>query len=328
MININEYDQIIFGISGGKDSTALMLWGIYESGWPINKMRFVFCDTGNEDALTYAYIKLLSDNVHPIETVDPGMSFYELSHKRNRFPATKTRFCTDELKIKPKHKMFASLIDSGINPLNATGIRNDEGHSSNNRDSVLYLEYEQFYYREKYYNLANVNPLIKWSLDDVWNIHRKYIDIEDAITIVDEDPDLDLGHKSKLIELMMRDSIPCNPLYYMGARRVGCFPCINSRKAEIRAMAKYRPERIDFLREQENDPAFTKGISTFFARNTVPKSFRSKKIITTSGEEMYVRTIDDVVLWSQTKYGGKQFSMEFADHKEPLTVCRIGQHCE
>lgn len=262
MIDITPYDQIIVGLSGGKDSTALMLWVKYESSWPIEKCRFVFCDTGNEDALTYAYIKLLSDKVHRIETVDPGMSFYELAHKHNRFPASKSRFCTEELKIKPKHAMFARLIDSGVNPLNVTGIRNAEGHSSNDRADVLYLDYEQFSYKRKYYTLANANPLVKWSMDDVWNIHRKYLDIEDVITIVDEDPDLE--HKDSLIESMKRDGIPCNPLYYMGASRVGCFPCINSRKAEIRAMAKFRPERIDFLRKQENDQAFTRGISTFF----------------------------------------------------------------
>lgn len=325
-MNVEEYDHIVVGLSGGKDSTALMLWVKYESGWPTEKMRFVFCDTGNEDSLTYAYIKLLSNKIHPIETVYPSLDFYEVARKRNRFPAAKSRFCTEELKIKPKHALFADIIDSGAIPLNVTGIRNAEAHSSNDRGSVLYLEYEQFCYRRKYYTLANCNPLIAWSIDDVWNIHRRHIDIESVAVLVNEDPDLE--HKDEILDRMMERSIPCNPLYYMGASRVGCFPCINSRKAEIRAMARYRPNRIDFLRDQENHPDFGRGISTFFSPNTVPKSFRSKRIVTAAGVEMYICTIDDVVLWSQTAHGGKQFSMFAQEIKEPLTICRIGGHCE
>ena len=323
MIDITPYDQIVIGLSGGKDSTALMLWVRYESGWPIEKCRFVFCDTGNEDRLTYQYINLLSTTIHPIETIQPPRDFYEVAHYRQRFPASKTRFCTSELKIIPKHKMFAEMIDGGITPLNVTGIRNDEAHASNDRGDTLYLDYEQFKYGNNYYTLANANPLVKWTLDDVWNIHRKYIDLEEVATIVDEDPDLE--YKGEILRRLMDTGTPSNPLYHMGASRVGCFPCINSRKREIRAMAKHRPKRVDFIREQEQHPAFRKGISTFFSAATVPQRFRSKKVVTKDGEETYVCTIDDVVLWSQTAWGGKQFEIDFVE--EP-SICRIGVHCE
>lgn len=323
MIDITPYDQIVVGLSGGKDSTALMLWIVHESDWPINKCRFVFCDTGNEDRMTYEYIKLLSTTVHPIETIDPGIDFYALARKRQRFPASKSRFCTEKLKIFPKHEMFAGLIDQGITPLNVTGIRNAEAHNGNDRGDTLYLDYEQFKWGGGYYTLASANPLAEWTLDDVWNIHRRYIDLEEVATIIDEDPTLQ--HKDEILRRMMESGIPCNPLYHMGASRVGCFPCINSRKAEIRALVKYRPERIDFIREQENHPAFKKGISTFFAMNTAPMQFRSKRIVSKDGEEMFVSTIDDIAMWSQTKWGGKQVEMGFM---EQPSICRIGQHCE
>lgn len=323
MIDVSPYNKIVVGLSGGKDSTALMLWIKYESGWPIDKCKFVFFDTGNEDSLTYSYVKLLSDTVHPIEMIDPGIDFYTLARKRQRFPAAKSRFCTEELKIKPKHKMFAGMIDNGCIPLNVTGIRNEEGHSGNDRASVLELDYEQFTYNRKHYTLANANPLVEWTMDDVWSIHRKYIDLEDVIKIVNNDPGLQ--HKGEIIEGLLGSAIPSNPLYHMGSRRVGCFPCINSRKAEIRAMAKYRPERVDFIRNKEQDPEFKKGISTFFAIGTAPKQFRSKKIVAANGDVMYVSTIDDIVEWSQTAWGGKQIDMGFVDQP---SICMIGQHCE
>lgn len=324
MIDTTPYDQIVVGLSGGKDSTALMLWIKHESGWDLDKCRFIFCDTGNEDSLTYAYINLLSEKIHPIETLDPGISFYTLAQKRHRFPSAKIRFCTEELKIKPKHKMLTELVDRGITPLNVTGIRNGEAHNGNDRGDTLELEYEQFYWRKKYYTIANANPLVKWTLEDVWTIHKKYINLEDVARIIENDSDLQ--DKDAILQRLYDTGIPCNPLYHMGASRVGCFPCIMSRKKEVWAMAYYRPSRVDFIRSQESHPAFdNRGISTFFCRNTAPMQFRSKKIVTKEGEEMFVSTIDDIVAWSQTAWGGRQIEADFV---EQPTICRIGQHCE
>ena len=320
---MDAYDLIVIGLSGGKDSTALMLYAMYESGWPVEKIAFVFCDTGNEDPLTYAYIKMLSEHVHQIHHLDPGVDFYTLAQQRGRFPSTKRRFCTQVLKIDPKHKMFAELFDAGLNPINVTGIRHDEAHNGNDRGETLYVDYEQFMHDGRYYTLPNCNPLIDWTLGDVWNIHKKYLSVDLVAGIIQEDSTLE--YKDLLLERLYSEGIPANPLYLMGASRVGCFPCINSRKGEIRSIAKYRPSRIDFIRQQELHPAFRKGISTLFPRKRVPMQFRSKKIVAKSGEEMYVCTIDDVVAWSATSWGGKQIE---ADYMEEPSICRIGQHCE
>ena len=107
-------------------------------------------------------------------------------------------------------------------------------------------------------------PLLRWA--DVWAIHKRH-------------------------------GIPPNPLYAMGAKRVGCLPCVMSRKAEIANIATRWPERIGQLRSAENHPAFS-GFSSFFPRRTVPISYRSKKITTADGRQMVVCTIDDVVEWA------------------------------
>lgn len=139
--------------------------------------------------------------------------------------------------------------------------------------------------------------------------------------------------KLHLATRMMESGIPRNPLYDMGARRVGCFPCINSVKPEMRAMAKYRPERIDYIETQETKVGTQNpfGYCNFFHSKSVPIQFRNKHISgTTIRKQEYkeydVPTIRDVVNWSRTKRGGKQYDMDFDDL--PASACDIGGMCE
>ena len=53
------------GISGGKDSGAVLLWLVYESGIPKHKINATFCDTGNEHEWTYQQVDMLSQKAHP-----------------------------------------------------------------------------------------------------------------------------------------------------------------------------------------------------------------------------------------------------------------------
>lgn len=50
----------VISVSGGKDSTAMLLLAI-ERG--TENIRPVFCDTGNEHPLTYDYVRYLADAV-------------------------------------------------------------------------------------------------------------------------------------------------------------------------------------------------------------------------------------------------------------------------
>jgi len=70
---LKAYDIYHVGISGGKDSTAALLWAIHDSGWPHDKIRATFCDTGNEHQITYDYIAMLSERVFPIKTIKPPL---------------------------------------------------------------------------------------------------------------------------------------------------------------------------------------------------------------------------------------------------------------
>ena len=88
-------------------------------------------------------------------------------------------------------------------------------------------------------------------------------------------------------------------MYAKGALRVGCAPCIMSRKSEVRLLARNYPDRIDMIRTAEISISHNKGYASFFSRTKVPDRFRSREIVTKSGEKMKVATIDDVVSWSR-----------------------------
>lgn len=267
-----NYDIYHVGVSGGKDSTTLLLWIVHESGYPIEKIRATFCDTGNEHEYTYAYLQMLSEKVHPIETIKPPLDFYQLAKKKGRFPSTKARFCTQQLKIFPTQAHILEYQKQGLNVLLLSGVRAGESKA---RSKMTEFVWDDYYFSDMY------RPLLSWSLDDVWSFLKKY-------------------------------NIPPNPLYDLGAQRVGCFPCIMSNKMEIRMIANRFPERIAMLRKAE---AETGKYSTFFPRDKIPERFRSRQITTSKGELMNVATIDDVVEWSKTgKYRPSQYEMDLTEH--------------
>jgi 3'-phosphoadenosine 5'-phosphosulfate sulfotransferase (PAPS reductase)/FAD synthetase len=271
--NFDQYDIVHLGVSGGKDSTATLLWLVNESGIPHEKIRETFWDNGNEHQFTYNYVSMLSQNVFPVETIRPPLDFYALAHHKKRFPGAKTRFCTQELKIFPSQRYILALQKTGARVLLLTGVRAQE---SRDRAKLPAGNWDEYYACDIY------RPLLHYTIDDVWRITRRY-------------------------------GLRRNALYDLGAVRVGCLPCIMSRKSEIRMIARLFPERIDLIRQAEVSFPDPRSFSSFYRRTMVPARFRSKSITTKNGETMTVPTIDDVVDWSKTARGGRQYSFDFDD---------------
>lgn len=318
--NPADYAILHLGVSGGKDSTAAYLWVVYVSGWPLDRVWVTFCDTGNEDLLTYAYLKMLSEHVFPIETIYPERDFWQLAHWKQRFPSRRARFCTQFLKVIPTRDHALDLMNQG-EILLLTGVRSDEAHASNDRGELPKFGWDDGFACDIF------RPILDWSLEDVWKIHKKFLPLEAVLGLIRNDPELTQEHKKEIISKIIEAGIPRNPLYDMGAKRVGCFPCMNSAKPEVRAIAKYRPRKIDFIDDEENSFENGNMFSGFFARNTVPLAHRSKEITTKAGEKMMVCTIHDVVRWSKTAYGGKQYNFDLHIPDTP-SACDIGGMCE
>ncbi len=324
-IDIESFDMYHVGISGGKDSTALLLWARFESGLPLDKLDISFCDTGNEDALTYAYLDLLCAVIAPvpINVIHPDLDFYELAHKKGRFPASKSRFCTVELKIVPTRAHVAELIRQGKSVLVTNGVRRAEGKANNDRGTAADWELDALGWGTWIHR-----PIVDWTIEQVWQIHRRYIAMSAVLQLVQDDMSLSDEHKAEITARMIARGVPSNPLYAMGAGRVGCYPCFMARKGEMRSMAKYRPERIDFIEHEELTGFLhtSQGISTFFRRNAVPEHLRSRPVTRKAGDVVMVPTIRDIAEWAQTARGGKQYDMDFEDM--PASACDIGGMCE
>lgn len=277
----------LFGVSGGKDSTALVLWAKHDSGYDPETIRLTFCDTGNEHPFTYEQVQWINDNLFPVETITPPLTFYPLAHKKGRFPAAKSRFCTQHLKILPTINYISDLIKQGYVVLSHSGVRGGESH---NRSKL-----EEYSYNGNILT-GERRPLISWTLEDVIAYHEKH-------------------------------GAPLNKLYSYGARRVGCFPCVMSCKSEVRSVALNFPERIDYIREHEEQFESDKNrYSSFFHAKTTPKRFHSRTYtnadgtpaLDKEGQPITICTIDDVVKWSMTGPRAKGYWKDFPEEVEKM----------
>jgi 3'-phosphoadenosine 5'-phosphosulfate sulfotransferase (PAPS reductase)/FAD synthetase len=306
------------GISGGKDSTALLLWAIHESGLDWSDLRITFSDTGNEHDWTYWYVRYLSRYVRrvtngkvKIKWLTPELDFYELARKKKRFPSQVARFCTEHLKLLPTAKYINQLTETGCAVIALSGVRDSENRA------VVRREFEKAC--GSIFNVPQWNPLFRWTLADVWAIHKRYGLARNPLYVATQTvraPESLKGY------LWIRTPIGLRP-YRAAAGRVGCYPCINSRKSEIANVARNFPDRINLIRAAENNMTSDYGFNGFFHRKGVPNRFHSKIIelkplagkqikaekgtlfegekITVTAKPLVavtVPTIDDVVRWA------------------------------
>ncbi len=298
-MNLNFGQPVLYhiGISGGKDSSALLLWAVHESGIPRDQIRVSFCDTGNEDELTYEHLRLIhKDIITPagipdgLQTLMPELDFFALALRKGRFPSRVAQFCSIELKIEPTRRWLMDRWNEGFETVVLNGKRIDETDERGRRMAGQPMRgFSDFWGCDVWM------PLMNWSLDDVFAIHQKY-------------------------------NFPLNPLYSLGASRVGCFPCINCGKKEIRLVAKHRPEKIEFIHLQEQRFKTELGkTSTFFSGKTAPMEWRTDHYIARDGTKRPVAPIHQIVKWAHTERGGK-VPITQPDEMKP---CFLGYHgCE
>lgn len=158
--------QNIISVSGGKDSTATLLLAIERQA---ENLQAVFADTGHEHVLTYEYLDYLQDKTGvfiqrvkadftrqinakrkyieehwrsdgvPNETIaaaleilhPTGNPFLDLCLWKGRFPSTKARFCTEELKVVPiMEQIIFPILDNTQDTIESwQGVRRDESRS-------------------------------------------------------------------------------------------------------------------------------------------------------------------------------------------------------
>lgn len=295
--------RVVASISGGKDSAAMSL---YLHELEIEHDR-VFLDTGWESQKTYDYLRgPLTDKLGPITEVRAPHQMVHLILRKGMFSSRVRRFCTQELKVFPMIRYLNTLIDEGVDPVNAVGIRRGESLA---RSRMVEWEVSKDFPCETW------RPLLHWSERDVIDIHKRH-------------------------------GLAPNPLYLEGASRVGCWPCVFARKAEIRHIAETDPERIDLIRRLEQRVAaraaarYAERGETFESLGYAePSWFQSPMTVKRpceqcggSGEDdgATCKTcngrgtrrsgepwpIDKVVAWARTSHGGRQLELFAAPERE------------
>lgn len=253
-------DVFVVSISGGKDSIATAL-ALREAGIPF---RAVFADTGWEASETYEHVDLLEQHLGAkIDRVGVEGGFAVQAVKEGILPHGKTAWCTRKLKAEPIQKYHDAIRDAeGVDTVNVVGIRWEE---SPKRAKMAEVEFGKG--GDKEWDGLIWRPIISWSVADVLAIHHRH-------------------------------GVPVNPLYKMGHSRVGCAPCRNANKEDLRQWATSHPERIDVVRAleaavtAERERRGLKGAATFF----------------TSPREGAIG-IDRVMEWARTSRGGRQLPL-------------------
>jgi 3'-phosphoadenosine 5'-phosphosulfate sulfotransferase (PAPS reductase)/FAD synthetase len=279
----------IVGFSGGIDSQACALWVRREFD-PTDVILVNSDAWGNEHPLTTEFIEWYSANVFPVVMLSPQvqdmgglakgkiadrglkpddpLTFDLLADLKMFFPSRTKQFCTYHLKLVPQLRWTKANLGGLLADGFAryTGVRADE---STDRGKLPEHEWDETFDCDLH------RPLLKWTKQQCF--------------------DYCLGAGEKI-----------NPLYTLGFARVGCAPCVNSNKADIREWAARFPEMIDKVRAWEQKVGRT--------------FFRPEK------KGGPIRWVDDMVKWARTERGGRMLSLPFveADAESGQCVSKYG----
>ena len=225
MARINyENHKLIVSVSGGKDSTAMVL-NLLDNGYTQDDFVCVFADTGWETKQTYEYLDYLETKIGPIirlkrhiqinpdfknsiTKIESLLGFespmIRYAYKNQFFSNPFNKWCTKILKIDPFVEYFDSMDEDVIN---LVGIRREESPKRAKMDEWEWAPH---------FDCWTHRPLINWTEKQVIDIHHRF-------------------------------GIIPNNLYLTGYNRVGCYPCIYSTKEEISMLDEQRIRIIEIM---------------------------------------------------------------------------------
>lgn len=249
----------VVSCSGGKDSTATLLLALDT----MENVQAVFADTGNEHLITYQYLMYLEEKLKiKIDRIQ-GNFQKQLEQRKKYISVSWEKEGINQEKIKkslkaltPTGNPFLDLSSwKGRFPSSQARFCTEELKTKPLIEYILnkvkegyFIENWQGVRAEESPHRANlverekvdefveiVRPIHKWTAEDVFSFHKSH-------------------------------GIDPNPLYKMGMGRVGCMPCIHSRKKEIAEIALRFPEQIKRIAEWEKivGNASKRDCSTFF----------------------------------------------------------------
>nr|WP_279116681.1 phosphoadenosine phosphosulfate reductase family protein [Enterobacter soli] len=229
--------------------------------WPVTLVEE--CGMSQEEAKERVAQAL--EILHPT-----GIPFLDLCMLKGRFPSTKARFCSTELKHHPvRDWVVLPALEEFEEVILWQGVRAQESPA---RAGLPEWEEDA----DNTPGLHVYRPILNWLHEDVFAIAKRH-------------------------------GIKPNPLYQQGCSRVGCMPCIHARKSELAEIFIRWPEEIKRVAEWERLVAACsrRGNSTFFPSTHDPR--RAEKRIEVITVDAY--GIESYRDWAMTTHGGAQFDL-------------------
>lgn len=222
-----------------------------------------------------------------------GNPFLDLCVWKGRFPSTKARFCTTELKhdpvkrqvIEPAYKAFDQVVSwQGVRAQESAARVNLEEFETLLEDKME-LDIDRPIAE---IGLHTYRPVHKWRHEDVFAIAKRH-------------------------------GIKPNPLYEKGCSRVGCMPCVNVNKGELREIFLRFPEVVERLHQWEllTAMASKRGNSTFFPSSFDPvnRAYDSQLVsVQTHG----IKTMRE---YAMTARGGRHYDLFSQEGFQDMGQC-------
>lgn len=313
----------VVSVSGGKDSTALLLLALERC--PPGSVLPIFCDTGNEDQAVYDYLHYLEQRLD-VAITRLKADFTDRFAVRRMFIARDCRTRRDKKgrKVrwtnKAKRRALAALHPSGNPFLDLCMLK---GRFPSRKAQFCTEELKRNMAVEFQLGLQEQGHLvISWQ-----GVRRDESEARRNAKLSER-----IGPGMQAFRPLVRwtaaqvfaycaaRAIQPNPLYLQGAGRVGCMPCINCSKAELRQIALRWPEHPERIAkwEQMVGACSKRGFSTFFTDGHKAKDRRQ----VFADLNVWTR-----IEWSKTTRGGRQFDL-LAQLDEPTACASSYGLCE
>lgn len=331
----------VVSVSGGKDSLATLLIAIERCGRA--NVVAIFCDTGNEHDLTYAYLIYLEQALG-ITIVRLKADFREQLLAKRAFIATDVRtgreydtrpvFEADGKTPVPKRDGRGNIVLSKKGKPVQKTVKVGGGrrvrwsnkakrralavmHPTGNPFLDLCMWKGRFPSRKAQFCTEELkrNMAVGFQLELMEAGHRviswQGVRRDESQNRADAKKWERVGHRlriarplvdataAQVFALAQSRGVQPNPLYLQDMSRVGCMPCINCNKAELRAIAARFPEHPARIAEWERivGQCSKRGYSTFMVDAHPAKDRR----VVFADLNIWAR-----VEWSKTSRGGRQ----------------------
>lgn len=153
--------KYLVSISGGKDSTACLLWAL--NTLPKEDIVPYYIDTKWEHEAVYEYLDYLEErlDIEILRIESEGME--ALSKRKKMMPNSVMRFCTENLKIKPAQEFYKLMfIDKCIDFINILGVRREESDARAKEETFKIVD-----------GIKILQPLAYWSTQRVFDYHKE-----------------------------------------------------------------------------------------------------------------------------------------------------------